>query len=102
MVFLLYFRTTIIENNCTDIKKTVNFHVTTVVNRFFPVICHTVTQERFFVYNCSNMKIYSLFDISAIVFNDCSSEIQQKRHLVGSSRQLVLIKALFYNGCTMS
>ena len=60
------------------------------------------TQERFFVYNCSNMKIYSLFDTSAIVFNDCSSEIQQKRHLVGSSRQLVLIKALFYNGCTMS
>ena len=48
------------------------------------------------------MKNYSLFDISAIVFNDCSSEIQQKRHLVGSSRQLVLIKALFYNGCTMS
>ena len=59
-------------------------------------------QERLFVYNCSNMKIYSLFDISAIVFNDCSSEIQQKRHLVGSSRQLVLIKVLFYNGCTMS
>ena len=60
------------------------------------------TQERFFVYNCSNIKIYSLFDISAIVFNDCSSEIQQKHHSVGSSRQLVLIKALFYNGCTMS
>ena len=33
MVFLLYFRTTIIENNCTDIKKTVNFYVTTVVNK---------------------------------------------------------------------
>ena len=33
MAFLLYFRTTIIENNCTDIKKTVNFHVTTVVNK---------------------------------------------------------------------
>ena len=49
------------------------------------------TQERIFVYNCSNMEIYSLFDISAIVFNDCSSEIQQKHHLVGSSRQLVLI-----------
>ena len=60
------------------------------------------TQERFFVYNCSNIKIYSLFDISAIVFNDCSFEIQQKHRLVGSSRQLVLIKALFYNGCTMS
>ena len=30
---LLYFRNTIIENNCTDIKKTVNFHVTTVVNK---------------------------------------------------------------------
>ena len=48
------------------------------------------------------MKVYSLFDISAIIFNDCSSEIQQKYHLVGSSKQLVLIKALFYNGCTMS
>ena len=49
------------------------------------------------------MEIYSLFDISAIVFNDCSSEIQQKHHLAGSSRQLlVLIKALFYNSCTMS
>ena len=58
-------------------------------------------QERFFVYNCINIKIYSLFDISAIVFNDCSSEIQQKHH-IGSSRQLILIKALFYNGCTIS
>ena len=58
--------------------------------------------ERIFVYNCSNMEIYSLFDISAIVFNDCIAEIQQKRHLVGSSGQLVLIKTLFYNGCTMS
>ena len=48
------------------------------------------------------MEIYSLFDISAIVFNDYSSEIQQKHHLVGSSRQLVLIKALFYNSCTMN
>ena len=48
------------------------------------------------------MEICSLFDISAIVFNDGISEIQQKHHLVGSSRQLVLIKALFYNGCTMS
>ena len=47
-------------------------------------------------------KFYSLFDIGAIVFNDCISEIKQKHHLVGSSRQLVLIKALFYNGCTMS
>ena len=60
------------------------------------------SQERFFVYDCSNMKLYSLFDISAIVFSDWSSEIQQEHHLVGSSRQLVLIKALFYNGCTMS
>ena len=25
---LLYFRNIIIENNCTDIKKTVNFHIT--------------------------------------------------------------------------
>ena len=72
----------------------------TVRKEFF--IRTECAQERFFVYNCSNMKIYSLFDISAIVFNDCSSEIQQKHHLVGSSRQLVLIKALFYNGCTMS
>ena len=61
-----------------------------------------VPQERIFVYNCSNTEIYSLFDISAIVFNDCTSEIQQKHHLVGSNRQLVLIKALFYNGCTMN
>ena len=37
-------------------------------------------QERIFVYNCSNMEIYSLFDISAIAFNDCSSEIQYKHH----------------------
>ena len=43
-----------------------------------------------------------LFDISAIVFSDCISEMQQKHHLAGSSRQLVLIKALFYNSCTMS
>ena len=60
-----------------------------------------IAQERIFVYNCSNMEIYSLFDISAIVF-DYISEIQQKHHLVGSSGQLVLIKALFYNGCTMT
>ena len=44
------------------------------------------------------MEIYSLFDIGAIVFNDCVSEIQQKHHSVGSSRQLVFIKALFYDG----
>ena len=42
------------------------------------------------------MEIYSLF------VNDCVSEIQQKHHSVGSSRQLVLIKALLYNGCTMN
>ena len=54
------------------------------------------TQEKIFDYNCSNIEIYSL------LVNDCSSEIQQKHHLVGSSRQLVLIKALLYNGCTMS
>ena len=59
-------------------------------------------QERIFVYNCSNMEIYSLFDISAIAFNDYISEIQHKHHSVGSNRQLVLIKALFYNYCTMS
>ena len=62
----------------------------------------STTQERIFVYNYSNMETYSLFDISAIVFNDCVSEIQQKHHSVGSSRQLVLIKALFYDGCTMN
>ena len=45
---------------------------------------------------------FSLFDISIIVSNDCISEIQQKHHLVGSSRQLVLIKALFYSGCIMN
>ena len=48
MVFLLYFRTTIIENNCTDIKKTVNFYVTTVVNKesFLRVVMSTEVRER--------------------------------------------------------
>ena len=44
-----------------------------------------LTQERIFAYNCSNMETFSLFDISAIVFNDCISEIQQKHHLVDSN-----------------
>ena len=57
-----------------------------------------LTGKNPFVYNCSNMEIYNLFLFSAIVFNDYISEIQQKQHLIGSSRQL----ALFYNGCTMS
>ena len=65
-------------------------------------IHHVNTGKNFCFYNCSNMEIYSLFDISAIVFNDCIFEIQQKHHLVGSSRQLVLIKALFYNSCIMN
>ena len=62
-----------------------------------PFCCGALAQEKIFVYNCSNMEIYSLLDISTIVFNDCVSEIQQKHHSVGSSRQLVLIKnTLFF------
>ena len=41
MVFLLYFRNTILAKDCADCKMTVNFHITTVVNEdFFPVISH--------------------------------------------------------------
>ena len=55
---------------------------------FLRLVCNAVvqrskqaqelSQEGILVYNCSNMEIYRLFDISAIVFHDCISEIQQK------------------------
>ena len=32
-------------------------------------VTESTLQERIFVYNCNNMEIYSLFDISAIVFH---------------------------------
>ena len=40
------------ENSCTDIKKTVNFHVTTVVNKESFLCKCTTTQEIFLVYIC--------------------------------------------------
>ena len=62
MVFLLYFRSTIIENNCTDIKKTVNFYVTTVVNKdSFLCVSKSINSHGLLNKTWFNKPLYALF-----------------------------------------
>ena len=57
-------------------------------------------RKKILICNCYNMEIYSHFAISTIFCKDYISEIQQKHHVVGNSRQLAPTEALLYNDCT--